>query len=157
MTAWACYDFKNVKSVSKDVVLNRPKFAAYRAPSAPIAAFAIESTMDECAKAIGMDPDRLPHQERAPRKHQVVPMARSMVRSASARRWKPPRSIRTGMPAGNPAWGRGMACGFWFNFGGQTCVDINVTPDGNVTVAVGTIDVGARARRWPWPSPRNWA
>ena len=38
--------------------------------------------------------------------------------------------------------GRGMACGFWFNFGGQTCVDMNVTPDGNVTVAVGTIDVG---------------
>jgi CO/xanthine dehydrogenase Mo-binding subunit len=35
-----------------------------------------------------------------------------------------------------------MACGFWFNFGGQTCVDVNVTPDGNVTVAVGTIDVG---------------
>jgi CO/xanthine dehydrogenase Mo-binding subunit len=38
--------------------------------------------------------------------------------------------------------GRGMACAFWFNFGGQTCVDLNVTPDGNVTVAVGTIDVG---------------
>jgi CO/xanthine dehydrogenase Mo-binding subunit len=38
--------------------------------------------------------------------------------------------------------GRGMACAFWFNFGGQTCVDVNVTPDGNVTVAVGTIDVG---------------
>ena len=36
MTAWACYDFKNVKSVSKDAVSNRPKTAAYRAPSAPI-------------------------------------------------------------------------------------------------------------------------
>ncbi len=35
-----------------------------------------------------------------------------------------------------------MACGFWFNFGGQTCVDLNVTPDGSVTLAVGTIDVG---------------
>ena len=22
--------------------------------------------------------------------------------------------------------GRGMACGFWFNFGGQTCVDLNI-------------------------------
>ena len=38
--------------------------------------------------------------------------------------------------------GRGMACGFWFNFGGQTCVDVNVTPDGNVNIAQGTIDVG---------------
>ena len=39
--------------------------------------------------------------------------------------------------------GRGMACGFWFNFGGQTCTSISTsTPDGSVTVAVGTIDVG---------------
>ncbi|MBM3521042.1 MAG: xanthine dehydrogenase family protein molybdopterin-binding subunit, partial [Alphaproteobacteria bacterium] len=38
--------------------------------------------------------------------------------------------------------GRGMACGFWFNFGGQTCTDLNVQPDGTVNVAVGTIDVG---------------
>jgi CO/xanthine dehydrogenase Mo-binding subunit len=47
MTCWACYDLKNVKSGSKDVVLNRPKCAAYRAPSAPMAAFAVESTMDD--------------------------------------------------------------------------------------------------------------
>ena len=38
--------------------------------------------------------------------------------------------------------GRGMACGFWFNFGGQTCTDINIAVDGTVTVTVGTIDVG---------------
>ena len=38
--------------------------------------------------------------------------------------------------------GRGMACGFWFNFGGQTCTDINVGPDGSVTLTVGTVDVG---------------
>ena len=31
--------------------------------------------------------------------------------------------------------GRGMACGFWFNFGGQTCTDLNVGPDGTVTPA----------------------
>jgi CO/xanthine dehydrogenase Mo-binding subunit len=38
--------------------------------------------------------------------------------------------------------GRGVACGFWFNFGGQTCVDLNVGADGTVTVALGTVDVG---------------
>jgi CO/xanthine dehydrogenase Mo-binding subunit len=38
--------------------------------------------------------------------------------------------------------GRGMACGFWFNFGGQTCTDLNVSADGTVTLAVGTVDVG---------------
>jgi CO/xanthine dehydrogenase Mo-binding subunit len=38
--------------------------------------------------------------------------------------------------------GRGMACGFWFNFGGQTCTDLNIGVDGTVTLAVGTVDVG---------------
>lgn len=42
--------------------------------------------------------------------------------------------------------GRGMACGFWFNIGGQTCSDINIGVDGTVNLTVGTIDVGgARA------------
>jgi CO/xanthine dehydrogenase Mo-binding subunit len=38
--------------------------------------------------------------------------------------------------------GRGMACGFWFNFGGQTCTDLNIGVDGTVSLAVGTVDVG---------------
>ena len=42
--------------------------------------------------------------------------------------------------------GRGMACGFWFNIGGQTCTDLNIGIDGTVNLAVGTVDVGgARA------------
>ena len=28
--------------------------------------------------------------------------------------------------------GRGLACGFWFNFGGQTCTSININLDGTV-------------------------
>ncbi|KAG1700493.1 Nicotinate dehydrogenase medium molybdopterin subunit [Nymphon striatum] len=38
--------------------------------------------------------------------------------------------------------GRGMACGFWFNFGGQTCSTLNIGADGTATISVGTIDVG---------------
>jgi CO/xanthine dehydrogenase Mo-binding subunit len=141
MTAWACYDFKNVKSVSKDVVLNRPKCAAYRAPSAPIAAFAVESAMDEVAAAIGMDPLEL----------RIKNAAKEGTKSSYGPVYGPIGIGPTLQAAKNhPHWnaplgpnmGRGMACGFWFNFGGQTCVDVNVTPDGNVTVAVGTIDVG---------------
>ena len=42
--------------------------------------------------------------------------------------------------------GRGMACGFWFNFGGQTCTDLNIGVDGTVNLSIGTVDVGgARA------------
>src|SRR6185295_6323986 len=55
MTAFACYDLENVKTVGFDVLVNRPKTAAYRAPSAPMAAFAVESVIDELAARIGMD------------------------------------------------------------------------------------------------------
>ncbi len=141
MTAWACYDFKNVKSLSKDAVSNRPKTAAYRAPSAPMAAFAVENTMDAVAKAIGMDPIdfRIKNAAKEGTKSSYGPVygpigiGPTLLAAKSHPHMKAPLAENTG---------RGMACGFWFNFGGQTCVDLNVTPDGTVTVAVGTMDVG---------------
>ena len=56
MSAFAPYDLENVKTVGWDVVTNRPKQAAYRAPGAPMAAFAVESAIDELAKGFGLDP-----------------------------------------------------------------------------------------------------
>ncbi|MDP7545649.1 MAG: xanthine dehydrogenase family protein, partial [Alphaproteobacteria bacterium] len=56
MCAFSRYDLANVKAVAYDVVLNRPKAAAYRAPGSPIAAFGVESTLDALARKIGMDP-----------------------------------------------------------------------------------------------------
>jgi CO/xanthine dehydrogenase Mo-binding subunit len=35
-----------------------------------------------------------------------------------------------------------MACGFWFNFGGQSCVTMNIGVDGTVGVTVGSPDIG---------------
>ena len=55
MTAFACYDLKNVRTVGYEVFVNRPKTAAYRAPSAPMAAFAVERVIDEPAHKIGMN------------------------------------------------------------------------------------------------------
>ena len=54
--AFAPYDIPNVHSLGYDVVSNRSKVAAYRAPGAPIGAFAVESVLDEIAEEIGMDP-----------------------------------------------------------------------------------------------------
>ena len=141
MTSWACYDLKNVKSVSKDAIVNRPKSAAYRAPSAPIAAFAVESTIDIAAAAVGMDPIdfRIKNAAKEGTKSSYGPVygpigiGPTLEAAKNHPHWKAPLGKNMG---------RGMACGFWFNFGGQTCVDVNVTPDGHVTVAVGTVDVG---------------
>jgi len=56
MTAFACYDLENVQSIGHDVLINRPKVAAYRAPSTPMAAFGVESVVDMLAAEVGMDP-----------------------------------------------------------------------------------------------------
>ena len=123
MTAFACYDLENVKTVGYDVLVNRPKTAAYRAPSAPMAAFAVESVIDELAQEDRHGPGRVPHQERRQGRHQDLPTARSTARSASARRWRRRKNHpHMKAPLGKNQ-GRGMACGFWFNFGGQTCTD----------------------------------
>jgi CO/xanthine dehydrogenase Mo-binding subunit len=53
--------------------------------------------------------------------------------------------------------GRGMACGFWFNFGGQTCVDVNVDAGRFGHVAVGTVDVGGSRASLALAWRKNWA
>ena len=39
-----------------DVVVNKPKAAAYRAPGVPAAAYAAEAVVDELCEKLGMDP-----------------------------------------------------------------------------------------------------
>ena len=56
MCAFAMYDLPNVHIVGYDVVSNRPKVAAYRAPGAPISSFGVESCLDELARELGIDP-----------------------------------------------------------------------------------------------------
>ncbi|MGH7116874.1 MAG: xanthine dehydrogenase family protein molybdopterin-binding subunit [Stellaceae bacterium] len=53
---FAPYDLPNVDVIGYDVLSNRPKVAAYRAPGAPIASFGVESCIDELARELGIDP-----------------------------------------------------------------------------------------------------
>ncbi len=145
MTAWACYDLENVAAIGHDVLTNRPKVAAYRAPSAPMAAFGVESTMDILAAELGMDPVEL----------RLLNAAKEGTRASYGPTYGPIGIGPTLEAVKNHPHmkaklgknqGRGMACGFWFNIGGQTCADINIGTDGSANVTVGTIDVGgARA------------
>lgn len=59
LTVFTRYDLANVLVVGHDVTCNRPKVAAYRAPGAPMIAFAVESVIDELAEGLGMDPIEL--------------------------------------------------------------------------------------------------
>src|SRR5262249_53634381 len=59
MCGFAMYDIPNVNIVGYDVVSNRPKVAAYRAPGAPTSSFGVESCVDELARELKMDPLQL--------------------------------------------------------------------------------------------------
>lgn len=145
MTAWACYDLKNVKSVGIDVLCNRPKVAAYRAPSAPMMAFGVESTLDLVAAEIGMDPIdlRLKNVAREGTRSSYGPTYGPIGIEATLQAVKDHPQMKKKLGKNQ---GRGMACGFWFNIGGQTCVDLNIGVDGTVSLTQGTVDVGgARA------------
>src|ERR1700738_5627398 len=56
MCAFAMYDLPNVHITGYDVVLNRPKVAAYRAPGAAISSFGVESCLDELSRELRIDP-----------------------------------------------------------------------------------------------------
>ena len=50
------YDIPNIVIDAYDVVDNKPKTTAYRAPGAPIGSFAAETIIDEFCERLGMDP-----------------------------------------------------------------------------------------------------
>jgi CO/xanthine dehydrogenase Mo-binding subunit len=141
MCAFAPYDIENVKVIGYDVVSNRPKVAAYRAPGAPISEFAVESVVDELAKKLEIDPVELRLQN----------AAREGTKAAYGPKFGPIGLVDTlhavektnhyTTPLGD--WqGRGVASGFWFNIGGETCVSLTVNEDGTVSLMAGTPDIG---------------
>ncbi|MDX8460562.1 xanthine dehydrogenase family protein molybdopterin-binding subunit [Mesorhizobium humile] len=141
MTAFACYKLENVKTVGFEVLVNRPKTAAYRAPSAPMAAFAVESSIDELAKELGMDAVdfRIKNAAQEGTRASYGPVYGPIGIGPTLEAVKKHPHMKAPLKANQ---GRGMACGFWFNFGGQTCTDLNIGMDGSVSLAVGTVDVG---------------
>jgi len=141
MTAFACYDLENVKVVGYDVVCNRPKQAAYRAPGAPMSAFAVESIIDGLAKQLKMDPIdfRLKNAAKEGTKSSYGPTFGPIGLVETLQACKKHKNYKAKL---GPNQGRGVASGFWFNFGGQTCVSLNVNIDGTVGLSVGTPDIG---------------
>ena len=141
MSAFAPYDLEHVQTIGWDVVTNRPKQAAYRAPGAPMAAFAVESAIDELARGFGLDPleVRLKNAAREGTRASYGPTFPAIGLEATLRAATDHPHWATPM---GPNQGRGVACGFWFNFGGDTCVSLNVAPDGTVTVSEGNPDIG---------------
>jgi CO/xanthine dehydrogenase Mo-binding subunit len=145
--SFAAYAIPNVLSTGYDVVSNRSKVAAYRAPGAPHGAFATESVLDEIAEKLGLDPlDMRVRNSAKPGDKAIygatfgdVTFVETMDAIRKHPHYKAPldKNPRPGVKRG-----RGVASGFWYNAGGESSVQVNITEDGNVVVTTGHPDVG---------------
>ena len=97
--------------------------------------------MDEIAKKLGLDPIEL----------RMMNAAREGTKAAYGPKFGPIgleetlNSIKKTEHWNTPLrkWqGRGVASGFWFNIGGETCASLTVNEDGTLSLVAGTPDIG---------------
>lgn len=142
MCVFSCYDLPHAVVDGFDVVLNKPKTQAYRAPGSTHVAFATESVIDELAAKLELDPIefrlRNAAKEGTRRVDGPVYPRVGLVECLQAIR----DSDHWNTPLEGPNRGRGIACGFWFNAGLKSSVAANVNPDGTVTLVEGSTDIG---------------
>ena len=141
LCAFAPYSIPNQRAVGYDVVCNRPKAAAYRAPGSPISAFAVESVLDILAKKIGMDPAEM-------RLKNAAHIGTPSVAGPKLAHEGYAETVQAVLdhpdykkPLGKNQ-GRGVASGYWFNGAGESGATVNLNSDGTAVVATGSVDVG---------------
>ena len=136
------YDIENIVIDAYDVIDNKPKTAAYRAPGAPGAAFAAETVLDEIAQKLSIDPMDLRivngAKEGSRRANGIVNPPIGAIETAEAAKAHEHYSA----PLDGPYRGRGVASGFWINGGGAACATANVNYDGTVNLVIGSMDIG---------------
>jgi xanthine dehydrogenase molybdenum-binding subunit len=136
------YTIENFLIDAYDVVVNRPKTAAYRAPGATNAAFASETIIDELAEKCGIDPldFRIKNGVKEGAAQVVGPPFKRIgfIQTCEAIKNSPHyKSKLTGKFRG-----RGVASGFWFNAGMQSSATVNIHADGTASVVTGSPDIG---------------
>ena len=135
------YDIPNTYLEGSDVLVNHPKSAAYRAPGAPAAAFAMETAIDELCEKLGMDPleFRLLNSAKEGTRRATGPLMPKvgLVETVQAAKDHP----HYGTPLEGPYRGRGVASGFWGNGTGPASAMAMVNTDGTVSLVEGAADL----------------
>jgi xanthine dehydrogenase molybdenum-binding subunit len=142
MCVFACYDVPNGFVDGYDVVVNKPRTNAYRAPGATNAAMATETVIDEMCEALQLDPLEFRAKNAAREGTRRVDgpvfarigMAETVEAIRNSEHWNTPLI--------GPYRGRGVASGFWFNAGLQSSATATVSNDGRVALVEGSTDIG---------------
>lgn len=141
MSIYAPYELENFVADAYDVLVNKPKVAAYRAPGAPQTMHAFECAIDEAALAIGMDPLDIRMKNAADEGTTAPygPKFPAIGFKACLEAAKNHPNYSKPVPEGA---GRGVSAGFWFNIGMQSSAEININENGSVMVIEGSPDIG---------------
>ena len=136
------YDIDNVLIDAYDIVDKKPKSTAYRAPGAPIGAYAAETLIDELSQKLSLDPIDIRilngAKEGTRRANGVVNPVIGAIETAEAAK----NHDHYSKPLTGKNQGRGVASGFWVNGSGAACATANVNYDGSVNLTIGTVDIG---------------
>lgn len=147
MTVFGPYKLENVKIEGFDVVNNKPRSAAYRAPGATQAEFAAETLVDELSEKLGMDPLEFRLKNGAKEgdwkaggpPYGLIGNLECVQAAMGSDHWKSP--LEKQGPNGKLR-GRGVASGYWFNIGLTSSATGRLNPDGTVTLVEGSTDIG---------------
>lgn len=135
------YRCPHVKIEDYEVNTNKPQAGAYRAPGAPQITFALESNMDEMARALKLDPLEF----------RWLNAVETGDRMGSGSPW-PEIGLKDVLATmrEHPAWkernpgeneGVGIAVGGWPSFMGPAAAICKVDTDGSVVVQSGAVDI----------------
>ncbi len=168
------YACPNVRTTETFAYTNTQAMAAFRGPGHTEGAFALERSMDELARRLGMDPlalrllNRADHDQEKSRPYSGGDLARCLEEGARRFGWSrrgtrsddggrsaavmPEPGFGSNVPAGGaPASrfrrGSGLAAQIWPAGGGPPAyATLRIHPDGSIDVLTGTQDLGTGAR-----------
>ena len=136
------YRVPNLELEAKEILTFKPSCGAYRAPGAPQASFVIETSLDEIADKLGIDPVEI-------RRRNAVQTGDQMT---NGNQW-PQMGMLDVLDAleSHPAWkardsarvkghGIGIAIGSWSGAAGPSAASCTLGRDGNLDVHVGAVD-----------------
>jgi CO/xanthine dehydrogenase Mo-binding subunit len=146
-TAFASYDVENQLVDGYDVCDNKPRTGAYRAPGTPNAALAAETTIDDLASELGIDPVELrlinAVRNGSRRTDGTLYTSIGMIETAEAVRAHEHYAAPVPQPSSpHSKVGRGFAMGYSGNISGEATVIATVVADGTVKLLMGSVDIG---------------
>src|SRR5256714_5549867 len=141
---WPAFDIKGT-----EVLTHKPSVAAYRAPVAPHTIFAIDSHMEQLARALGLDSAEFRARHLSRPGDPMVnnqPWASMGAHEVLARAvehpfWKERAAWKASGGNGHGLRGTGLSLGGWLGGLQPTSATVKLNPDGTLAVLTGQVDI----------------